>query len=135
MNKRELIWLIVRLIGVYLAYCAFVTLFSVVSTVASLYSLGADTGAGRPESEVNRASPGFPVKAPDVDTRPVKADPAIEKLKSDAFKSLLFYIFLAALYGGTAFYLIRKGEILFAVLNRESIAARAKDPTVTTLRL
>jgi hypothetical protein len=134
MNKREVVWLIVRLIGVYFVYSAFVTVFSVVSAVTALTALSSDTSPNSQSTvEVNRISAN-PTR-PEPEPRP-KADPATEKLKSDAFKSILLYIFLTALYGGAGFYLIRKGGILFNILASDGSAERRPDnPTVTTLKL
>lgn len=138
MNKREVVWLIVRLIGVYFAYLAVVTVFTVVSSVYALYSLSGDPAGAMTETEsVRPASNGFsPPGHSDSEPRPAaKTDPVAEKAKSEAFKMILFYIFLTGLYGGIGFYLIAKGKILFNILNNENAAPRHKEPAVTTLKL
>lgn len=145
MNKRELVWLIVRLIGVYFAYSAIVSVFSVASAGSALYSAlpGApaktETEAAKPPQGTLTPfpMPGMtPAKAEPEPASTNKPDPAAEKQKSAAFKDLLFYIFLTGIYGAFAFYLIRNGRILFDILNNESSVSRKQsDPAVTTLDL
>lgn len=136
MNKREFVWLIVRLIGVYFVYLAFVTVFSLASAATALYALNAEAQPNsRSDTEITRANPaGIPGRA---ENEPrTKTDPAAEKQKSEAFKTILLYVFLTALYGGAGFYLIRRGRILFDILNNDDSAIRRReDPTVTTLKL
>ena len=135
MNKREVVWLIVRLIGVYFAYSAVVTLFTLAGSVSALYSLSSDPNA-KTESENVRPVSGFPPTRPDNEPhQAVKSDPATEKLKSEAFKTLLMYIFLTGLYGGIGIYLMAKGRFLFNILNNEVSTARRTEETVTTLKL
>lgn len=74
---------------------------------------------------------------PEADTAAaVKPDASAEKLKSEAFRNLLFYIFLTAIYGAIGIYLIKNGRILFDILANEASSTRKEaDPTVTTLDL
>lgn len=134
MNKREVVWLLVRLIGVYFAYLAIVSAFTLVGSVSALYSLSEST---KPEVETTKtAPPGLPPARVENERKPaIPLDPVSEKAKSEAFKTLLWNLFLTGLYGGVAFYLIAKGSILFNILNREDAALRTKEPTVTTIRL
>lgn len=136
MNKRETVWLIVRLIGVYFFYLAVVTLFSLVSSISVLYSLSASTTT-TPEVANTQVMQNPAYSPPAVEPRPqTKVDPLTEKQKSEAFKTILFYVFLMALYGGTAFYLCIKGRLLFDILSNESsVNKREANPTVTTLKL
>src|SRR5687768_4621590 len=39
MNKHQVVWLIIRLIGIYFAYLALVTLFGLVGAVPALFTL------------------------------------------------------------------------------------------------
>jgi len=134
MYKREIVWLIVRLIGVYFAYCALLSVFSLAGAVAALYS--ASPGDTNSNSNTSVTAPGIPAMQtnPNAPARP--ADPVVEKAQSEAFKSLLLYIFLTGLYGAAAFYLIRRGDIVFHILNSENLPQRKeKVSTVTSLRL
>ena len=137
MSKQQVVWLIVRLIGVYFAYLAIVTVFSLPGAVSTLYSLSSRPAAAKPEIENVRPTP-FP-GYPKVETelpQSNKTDAATENLKSEAFKSLLKHIFLIVIYGGVGFYLIRRGRILFNMLINETSAKAYEDnPAVTTLKL
>jgi hypothetical protein len=137
MNKRETVWLLVRLIGVYFTYLAIVTVFSLVSSVSLMVTLATPAVPPKPEIENVRGvnAPGFPKpdSEPQASQRP---DPAADKLKSEAFKSILLYLFLTALYGAVGIYLIKKGTLLYEILINENIASRQeRDPAVTTLDL
>lgn len=135
MNKREVVWLIVRLFGVYFAYCAIAAMFSLVSSASALYSLSADTAASlKPEIENVRGVPGIPNNIPEAKPA-VRADPAGDKAKSEAFKSILFYLLLTGLYGGGAFYLLKKGSWFYRILAKEHSAPRREERSVTTLKL
>jgi len=46
-------------------------------------------------------------------------DAASKKIRDEAVKDILWYVFLTAFYGAIAFYLIRDGRLLFALLSRE----------------
>ena len=127
MNKREVVWLIVKLIGVYVAYLAIISAFSLISSVSTVYSVSSElsstkSDAGSTPSPVI-APENFPAKPPvsanKTNEKPL--DASQKKLADDAIKSVLFYIFLTALYGALGFYLIKDGRILFMLLNREEI--------------
>jgi len=127
MNKREAIWLIVKLIGVYFFYLAFVSLFGLISSVSALYSATPEQISST-KTDINiavspvPASDGFSSKQPSYANKNAEKsglDPASKKVKDEAIKTILWYIFLTGLYGAIAFYLIIDGQILFAVLNRE----------------
>lgn len=136
MNKREIVWLIVRLIGVYFAYLAVVSVFTVVGSISAFYSLNAESA--KPEIDVTTkvAPAGIPPGRVENEPKPsVKNDPLAEKAKSEAFKLLLLNILLTGLYGGVGFYLITKGSLLFNLLDREDAAHRSKESSVTTIKL
>src|SRR5688572_15965490 len=134
MYKREIVWLIVRLIGLYFAYCALVSIFSLAGAVSALYS--ASPGDTNSNSNTSVTAPGFPPMQQNPNSPAKPADPVNEKAQSDALKSLLLYIFLTGFYGAAAFYLLKRGDFLFHILNSENLPQRKeKDPTVTSLRL
>lgn len=138
MNKREVVWLIIRLIGVYFAYTAVVTVFALASSLFAFYNLSADSASTvKPDTENVKNVPGMPNMRPETpEVKPaVKGDPAIEKQKSDAFKSILLYFLLTGIYGGLAFYLIAKGNRFYRILAKEAAAPRQEEDKVTTLRL
>lgn len=134
MNKREVVWLIVKLIGTYFVYSAIVAFFSLVGSISALYSLPSETTSpsSKNDADVSAVSP---ITAPDNFPTPMTAtrqsnttgrnaekttlDPAMKKARDEAIKNLLWYIFLTALYGAIGFYLIRDGRVLFALLSRE----------------
>lgn len=137
MNKREVVWLIVRLIGVYLTYLAIVSVFGLIGSGSALISASSQPTVVKPENENVRVLPTpLPMK-PEADTAAaVKPDPTAEKLKSEAFKDLLLHIFLTAIYGAIGLYLIKSGRIFFDILNNEASSTRKEaDPAVTTLDL
>ena len=137
MNKREAVWLIVRLIGVYFAYLAVVSIFTLVGSISTFYSLNSETTAtSRTDIPLGLGTEVAPVpKRNEPEPKPViKSDPASEKLKSEAFKSLLLYLFLTGLYGVAAFYLIAKGTVLFNILNKEDPSTRSKESVVTSIK-
>ena len=128
MNKREVIWLIVKLIGTYFVYLAFVSLFTLISSVSTLYSLPSDAvSPSKTDANISAVSPvvapdGFPTRQPNPANKTAEKTPldaASKKIRDDAIKNLLWYVFLTVLYGAIGFYLIRDGRILFAILGRE----------------
>ena len=133
MYKREIVWLIVRLLGLYCAYCALVTLFGLAGVVSSYSSSGA-----APNGNTNVTVPvtGFPGVSQGANPTVKPTDPAADAAQTQAVKDLLKHLFLLALYGAAGFYLLKKGDFLFHLLNSENLPQRSKkDPTVTTLKL
>lgn len=132
MNKREVVWLIVKLIGTYFVYLAFVSFFSLIGSISVLYSLSSEpTSSTKPDANIS-VSPiattpdGFPSRQSSPvskNTEKPVLDAASKKVRDDAVKNLLLYIFLTAFYGAIGFYLIRDGRVLSAVLNREGKVA------------
>ena len=127
MNKREVVWLIVKLIGTYFFYLAFVSLFSLISSVSALYSLSSEpTSAAKTDTNISvspiTAPDGFPTRQPNSAVKNIEKpvmDAASKKIRDEAVKDILWYVFLTAFYGAIAFYLIRDGRLLFALLSRE----------------
>ncbi len=146
MNKREVVWLIVRLIGLYFAYMAVVSVFNVVGAGSAMYSASGTTTVAKQETESAKAPVGMltPIPIPGMtpvrtesEAQPVnRLDPATEKQKSEAFRNLLFYLMLTAIYGAVGVYALKNGRILFDILNNEkSVSRKESDPAVTTLDL
>jgi hypothetical protein len=124
MNKREIVWLIIRLIGVYFVYLTVVSLFSLVGSIAALNSLASADSPAKPDTNVSAVAPtptGFPAARPNpaADKTDKPLDPSAEKAKSDALKTILWFVLLLGIYGLLGFYLLRHGRILFEILNRE----------------
>lgn len=148
MNKRQTVWLIVRLIGVYFGYWAIVSLLSLVGAIYNYSSLPAannPTSKQQQTIQVNGIS--IPTTAPRANqsatTTPGVESPA-DKAKSDALKEVLWQFFLTVIFGGIGFYLTRNGKILSTVLNREELtdetdetasvsSVKPKEKVVTTL--
>ena len=127
MNKREVVWLIVRLFGIGFVYLAIVSAFGLIGSISTFTSLpaapSASTNSNTEMSVTPIAAPdNFPVRQPNLPNRTGEKpapDAASKKAGDDAVKNLLWYLFLIALYGAAGFYLLRDGRILFAALNRE----------------
>lgn len=140
MNKHEVVWLIIKLIGMYFVYSAIVAFFGLLGSISALYSLPSEASAASPKTDAN-VSAVSPVAAPDGFPTPMTAtrqpnaagktadkplDPAAKKARDEAIKNLLRSVFLTALYGAIGFYLMRDGRILFALLSREGVIASEK---------
>jgi hypothetical protein len=152
MNKREVVWLIVRLIGSWFGYWAIVALFTLVSTVWLIFSVpSADKGGVEPGSsqvaptsfsEQPAGIPGIQEPTPrnrsDMAQRNAnKPDPAADEAKRAIFKLILWHLFLFLLHGGVAFYLLFHGGLFFKILMREKDpgAPREKEPESILLNL
>jgi hypothetical protein len=144
MNKREVVWLIVRLIGVYISYCAVVTAFTLAASIWMLFSVPSKTTPGVNQEVESRLEPsgipgitsgpnGRPEPTPRTATRP---DPAADEAKREAFKHVLWNLFLTLVEGGIGVYLLIYGRILFNILMRENQAAeKEKEPESILLNL
>ncbi len=148
MNKRQTVWLITRLIGVYFAYLAIFTALSLIGAIYGYFSSSAASTTSGTNTSANARTP-IPtptIRNPGIELPKSEAEKTTEKLKSDAGKEVLSLFFLTAIYGGVAFYLTRNGKILSTVLNREELTdetdetasvspAKPKEKIVTTLDL
>ena len=158
MTKKEVVWLIIKLIGVYFVYSTIVAVFVLISSVYTYVQLPSPPRFGKadnPAANVQTISPtypGFPgnssINNPATGATTTTETPA-EKAKNDALKELLWNLFLTVIYGLIGWYLIRDGRFLFAVLNREAPfdetgkpvesdsfpLSRKKEDVVTTLNL
>jgi hypothetical protein len=144
MNKREVVWLIIRLIGVYVSYFAIVTAFTLAASIWMLFSVPSKTPPGVNPDVESRLEPagipgitsgpsGRPEPTPRTATRP---DPAAEEAKREVFKLILWNLFITVVQGGIGVYLLIYGRILFNILMRENQAAeKEKEPESILLNL
>lgn len=150
MNKRDVVWLIVRLIGLYLCYCAIIAVFTLASAVWAFIGLPSKPGTPGAETEISRQAenppgiPGFtpqgPNAQPENPRRPQQAnrpaDPVADEARRTAFKEILWALFLLVIQGGVGFYLLVYGGLLFNMLMRENQSAtREKEPESILLNL
>ena len=142
MTKKEVVWLIIRLIGVYFAYLTVVSFLSIIGSIYNYASLPAPTPTPRANTEATRTRPAQPPLINNQETElpaPVRTeiDAVGEKTRSEAFKMIFWFVFLTVLYGLLSWYLIRDGKYLFAVLLREdkNPEEEKKEPQVTSLNL
>ena len=141
MNKKEIVWLIIRLIGLYFAYLAIVSLFSVIGSLPSLIFMPPtlDTPSNANTAVANTRVQTLPYNAnPIGESSPqTKTETAAsDKDRTEIVKTFLWYIFLTAIYGIIGWYLLRDGRLFYALLIREDlIKKREAEPEVTTLNL
>jgi hypothetical protein len=141
MNKKEIVWLIIRLIGLYFAYLSIVTLFTVIGSAPALIFMPPALGEA---SNANTAVANTRVQTLPYNVNPI-GEPmpktntetaASDKDRSEIIKIFLWYIFLTAIYGAVGWYLLRDGRLFYSLLMREDlIKKREAEPEVTTLNL
>lgn len=149
MNKYQVVWLIIRLAGVYVAIQAVLSFFALVGSVPALFTLP-KLDAPKKNANVNVNDPnmirpvpinpsGIPEAAPEVTPAGGKSnDESITgKFTAATFTTFLWFLVITVIYGAIAWYLLRDGRILFAVLNRERPdgSEKEREPEVTTLNL
>jgi cytoskeletal protein RodZ len=130
MTKKQVVWLITKLIGVYFAYSAIVAVPVVISSIYRYVSLPSPPRFAKSENPAannsQTISPTYP-NNPSL-TNPALNNPAVpktetetpaEKAKNDALKELLWNLFATVFYGLIGWYLIRDGRFFYTVLNRE----------------
>lgn len=147
MNKYQVIWLIIKLAGVYFAYLALITFFGLVGSIPALFTLpkidaekkNANVAVNtNPTLRVQPISPNVNYNAPETAENNGKTDESItDKFKGDNVKNFLWFLVLTAIYGAAAWYLLRDGRILYGVLNREEPhgLVKEKQAEVTSLNL
>ena len=147
MSKPQLVWLIIRLAGVYFAYLALVSFFGLVGTLPGLYTLPKIDTDQKNANVASRPSPVIQVQPITPDgvynpmatpgSTPAKEDESItEKFTAENVKDFAWFLVVTVLYGVAAWYLIRDGRVLYDVLNREEPnGLRRETPEVTTLNL
>lgn len=150
MNKYQVVWLIIRLMGLFFAYLTLMTLFGLVGSIPALFTLpkidapakNANANVASNQNPTLRVQPIYPnINANSSETpndNSAKTDESItDKFKGENFKNFLWFLFMTALYGAATWYLLRDGRILYDVLNREQPHGiiKEKDAEVTTLNL
>jgi len=149
MNKYQVIWLIIRLVGVYFAYLTLVTFLGLVGSIPALFTLpkidatspksaNVSTMPQNPTLRVQPVSPNINSNVPDGMENKEKAEEGItDKFKGENVKTFAWFLVLTAIYGAAAWYLLRDGRILYAALNREEPHGLEKEKAaeVTTLNL
>lgn len=139
MTKRELVWLIIRFVGVYFGYLTIVSLFSVIALFPSVIFTppdikttqkpGAQTPASVPPTGINEA---FPNDNRQTGSTAVNTDEAA----SENVKDFLWSLLLSFIYGAVGFYLLRDGRLFYVLLMKEDLMrSKESEPEVTTLNL
>jgi hypothetical protein len=148
MNKYQVIWLIIRLVGVYLAYLALVTFFGLIGSIPALFTLpkidanpknaNVSTMPQNPTYRVQPVTPNINANTPETLENGDKKDESVtDKFRGENVKTFAWFLVLTAIYGAAAWYLLRDGRILYAVLNREEPHGliKEKEAEVTQLNL
>ena len=148
MNKYQVIWLIIRLVGVYFAYLTLVSFLGLVSSIPALFTLpkidvstkNANVAANsNPSIRVQPISPNGNLNVPEsADSKEKSNGESItDKFKGENVKNFVWFLLLTGFYGVAAWYLLRDGRILYDVLNREKPheSAKEKESEVTSLNL
>ena len=141
MIKREVVWLIIRLIGLYFAYLTIISLFGLIGWAPALIFMPPALDSA-PNS--NTAIPNTRIQPAPYNVNPA-AEPlpknnaettANDKDRSETVKIFLWYILLTAVYGTVGWYLLRDGRLFYALLMREELIKTSKaESEVTTLNL
>ena len=150
MNKYQVIWLIIRLAGVYFAYLTLVSFLGLVGSIPALFTLpkidvgakNANVSSNQPNSpiRVQPISPNGNLNAPESTDSKEKSngESITDKFKGENVKNFVWFLILTGFYGAAAWYLLRDGRVLYDVLNREKPhenASKAKESEVTSLNL
>lgn len=142
MSKQNVVWLITKLIGVCFAYWTIVAFFVLISSISAYISLPSPPRFPKNENttaNIQTTVPGFPVNptignssiinpANNPAAQKAEAENPVQTAKNNALKQLLWDLFLFVIYGLFAWYLIRDGRILFAILNREAPFDESGEP-------
>ncbi len=148
MNKYQVVWLIIRLVGVYFAYLTLVTFLGLVGSIPALFTLP-KIDANPKNANVNAMpqNPTFRVQpvTPNINSNSSEAaenngktgESITDKFKGENVKTFAWFLVLTAIYGAAAWYLLRDGRILYAVLSREEPHGliKEKEAEVTSLNL
>jgi hypothetical protein len=147
MNKYQVIWLIIRLVGVYFAYLTLVSFLGLVGSIPALFTLPKiDTNPknanvsvnSNPTFRVQPISPNGNSNAPDAaENKEKSGDSITDKFKGENVTTFAWFLILTGIYGGAAWYLLRDGRILYGILNREKPdeSLKEKEAEVTSLNL
>jgi hypothetical protein len=139
MTKRELVWLIIRLVGVYFGYLTIVSLFSVIWLLPALIFTPPDiktTQKPGAEMPVQGAPTGINEALPNSNRQTGNAAVNTEETASENVKNFLWNLLSSFIYGAVGFYLLRDGRLFFVLLMREDLPeTKESEPEVTTLNL
>lgn len=147
MNKYQVVWLIIRLCGVYFAYLTLVTFLGLVGSIPALFTLPKiDTNPKNanvatqptPSFRVQPISPNGNYNSSETSENKEKSDDSITgKFKGENVKTFAWFLLLTAIYGAAAWYLLRDGRFLYGMLNRErpDELTKEKEAEVTSLNL
>ncbi len=141
MIKSEVVWLIIRLIGLYFAYLTIISLVGLIGSAPALIFM--------PPALDSAPSSNTAIPNTRIQPAPYNVNPAVEPLsknnaqtaandkdRSETVKIFLWYILLTAIYGVVGWYLLRDGRLFYALLMREEVIKTSKaEPEVTTLNL
>jgi predicted PurR-regulated permease PerM len=148
MNKDQVIWLIIRLFGVYFAFLALVTFFSLVGAIPALFTLPKidtnpkNANLSMPQNPTVKVQPISPNENPEFDEMTgkteKKSDESITaKFRGENVSNFLWFLIVTGVYGVVAWYFLRDGRIMFSLLNREvpPKVELEREAEVTTLNL
>ena len=148
MNKHQIVWLIIRLIGVYFAYLTLVSLLGLIGAVPALFTLpkidtnNKNANVSTPMNPTVRVQPVPPGGSLDTADQSAggdftKNDSITEKFRGENVKDFAWFLALTILYGAGAWYLLKDGRILFEALSREEPDGLRTEKTaeVTALNL
>lgn len=140
MTKKEVVWLVIRIFGVYFAYLALVSLFTIFAAIPSLIFTPVlnDPAANKqvPATRVQPVSVNESVNSPMEPAMENNSDIVARKDNSEAVKIFLWYVFLTVIYGAVGWYLLRDGRLFYFLLMREEIVKKSEpEPEVTSLNL
>jgi hypothetical protein len=147
MNKYQVIWLIIRLVGVYFAYLTLVSFLGFIGAIPALFTLpkiDANTknanvaSSQNPSIRVQPIPPNGNYNAPESTENKEKSEESItDKFKGENVKIFVWFLILTGFYGAAAWYLLRDGRVLYDVLNREKphASTKEKESEVTSLNL
>lgn len=143
MTKKESVWLIIKLVGVYFGYLTIISLFSIIALLPALLfappelKTGQRSNAEMPVTGVQptpfNGSEGFPNETVQSKNNPKNTD---DTTASESVENFLWFILLTTIYGTVGFYLLYDGRLFYALLMREEfIKTKQTEPEVTTLNL
>jgi hypothetical protein len=147
MNKYQVIWLIIRLAGVYFAYLTLVSFLGLVGSIPALFTLpkidanpkNANVAVNsNPTFRVQPISPNGNYNALDAaENKEKSGDSITDKFKGENVTTFAWFLILTAIYGAAAWYLLRDGRHLYGILNREKPdeSSKEKEAEVTSLNL
>jgi hypothetical protein len=147
MNKYQVIWLIIRLAGVYCAYLTLAAFLGLLGSIPALFTLpkidvdkkNANVAVNaNPTYRVQPISPNANYNASEAAEPNGKTEDSITaKFKGENVTNFLWFLILTAFYGAAAWYLLKDGRIFYGVLNREEPHGlkKEKEAEVTSLNL